>query len=269
VLLDLRLPAEIFAMPGLIDFGNVVQGTSPTSLLSVANGVDTILWRTGIANLIYSLSASTGFTAPAGSFTDAAGGGGNTHSIGINTTTLGSKNGTLTVTATDPWVNPTSIVLTANVIPDAIAPNAMSLSVGQVTGGGLPELAHSDDQRLNWQNGNWYVGGRFSPVFKGEFEATSSLAAPSSMTFELESQATGQFWQDIELFDYVAQNWVLVDSRPTTTGDTTAVLSLVNPGRFVESGTRRMKARVTVTPSSWSQPRILSGSFDRLVWKPR
>lgn len=269
VFLDLRVPAEISAMPGIVGFGNVVQGSSPTSGLSVGNGVDTILWRTGIASLTYSMAASPGFSAPGGSFTDAAGGGSNLHGLGVNTSTVGPKSGTLTITATDPRVPPMVVNLSANVIPDAIAPTTVNLLAGSISGGGVSQLLLSDDQRLDWQNANWTNGGRFTPVLHAEFETTSSLAVPNSMTFEMESRATGTFNQDIELFDFVAGQFVLADSRPSTGTDSTVVLNLATPARFVQAGTLKLRARVTLTPSSWSMPRILSGGIDRLVWKPR
>ena len=68
------------------------------------------LWTAnGIANLNYSMAASSGFTAPGGGFVDAAGGATNSHTITMNTSTLGVKNGTLTLT-TDAPESPTIVV---------------------------------------------------------------------------------------------------------------------------------------------------------------
>jgi hypothetical protein len=44
----------------------------------------------GIATLSYSMTASTGFTAPAGQRTDGPGGALNAHAITLNTSTLGT-----------------------------------------------------------------------------------------------------------------------------------------------------------------------------------
>lgn len=269
VFLDLRVPAEIQAGPTSLDFGNVVQGTTTTLNVSVANGVNTTLWRTGIADLNYTLTATSGFTAPGGSFVDAAGGGQNSHAIGAPTSTLGIRNGSLTIASTVAGVASVVIPITANVIPEAIAPAIYTLLAGQNVSGGLSELAQSDDQKVTWRNDRWSVGGRFDSVYKAEFEATSSLATPASMTFHLESQASGFFSQDIELYDFVAQAYVKLDTRPTTSADSTVVLNVANPGRYVEAGTLKMRARFTVTPSAWSQPRVLTGSVDRVIWKPR
>ncbi len=269
VFLDLRVPAEIQAAPGSLNFGNVVQGTSPTLNLDVANGVSTTLWRTGIADLNYTLTASSGFTAPAGTFIDVAGGGQNAHSIGSQTATLGSQNGTLTVNSPTPGVAPVVIPLIANVIPEAISPSSYVVVTGQPVSGGLPQLALSDDQKVTWRNDNWTSGGRFNTVYQAVFEATSSLSNPATNAFHIESQANGSFTQDIELFDFVANAFVKLDTRASTTVDTTVVLNPVNPARYVEPGTLKLRARFTLTPSAWTQPRVLTGSVDRVVWKPR
>lgn len=269
VFLDMRVPAEIAAAPGSLNFGNVVQGSSPTINVDVSNDTDTVLWRTGIADLSYTLSANNGFTAPGGSFIDAAGGAVNHHSIGLNTSTLGAKNGTLTVASPVPGVAPVSIPLSGNVIPDAIAPDSLSLLAGQISSGGVAQLLVSDDQRVNWRNDNWASGGRLNPVFQVVFEGTSSLQSPASMTFELEAQAAGQYAQDIELYDFVAGAYVKLDTHTSTPVDSTVVVTVPNAGRYVELGTRKLRARISETPTAWSLPRVLTGGIDRAVWKPR
>src|SRR5205807_209492 len=85
--------------PASIDFGTVVQGSPASVNINVGNGGNTALWTVGgIATLGYTMAASAGFTAPTGSFTDAPGGGLNAHSITMNTSTLGTRSGTLTIT---------------------------------------------------------------------------------------------------------------------------------------------------------------------------
>jgi hypothetical protein len=118
VYLDLRLPPVAFATPS-IDFGTVVQGSPPpTRTLVVGNNGDVLRWtQAGIAPLTYSMSASSGFSAPAGSFSDVAGGTMNSHTVSMSTSTLGTRNGTITITTNDPE-RPTVIVpLTGIVVP--------------------------------------------------------------------------------------------------------------------------------------------------------
>ncbi len=81
----------------------VPQGSSAQEVLTVTNAGDVVLWTAGgIADLEYSLIASAGFTAPVGAFTDPAGGSGNGHTIVMDTSALGLKSGTLTVSSNAP-----------------------------------------------------------------------------------------------------------------------------------------------------------------------
>jgi endonuclease/exonuclease/phosphatase family metal-dependent hydrolase len=115
VFLDLRVPAKV-AAPLTIDFGTVVQNSTAQQSISVGNGGNTTLWNTnGIATLSYTLTPTSGFTAPAGTFNDGAGGATNSHTISMNTSTVGVKSGTITVNATGADVATYVINVTGNV----------------------------------------------------------------------------------------------------------------------------------------------------------
>ncbi|MCE7973653.1 MAG: PKD domain-containing protein [Leptolyngbya sp. PLA1] len=128
VFLDLRVPAKVGTDVSILDFGSVTQGSaSPTRSIQISNAGNVALWNAaGIANLNYSLAATAGFSAPAGSFVDAPGGGANAHTISMSTATVGTINGTLTINSDDPDLPARTIVLT-----------------GVVTGGNLPPVANA------------------------------------------------------------------------------------------------------------------------------
>ncbi len=124
VFLDMRVPAKLSA-PASIDFGTVTQGAAATLSIDVGNGGDTALWTAaGIANISYTLSATSGFTAPTGSFIDAPGGALNSHTITMNTSSLGIKNGTLTITSTGADEPTRVITITGNVVASNLPPIA-------------------------------------------------------------------------------------------------------------------------------------------------
>jgi len=102
VFLELRVPARIDS-DSVIDFGQVRQGEPAEATLTVLNDGDVVLWTAnGIADLVYSLDASDGFTAPTGTFVEPAGGVGNDHVIEMDTSTVGPMNGTLTILSNAP-----------------------------------------------------------------------------------------------------------------------------------------------------------------------
>ncbi|MBL0870808.1 MAG: hypothetical protein IBJ18_09565 [Phycisphaerales bacterium] len=113
VFLDLRVPAKVWATP-TINFGTVNVGAPASSTITVRNG-DTLVSgsdphfarfnrgnSSAFETLTYTLSASSGFTAPAGSFNRTAGASSsfqNSHTITMNTSTPGTKTGTITISS--------------------------------------------------------------------------------------------------------------------------------------------------------------------------
>ncbi|MFZ4575020.1 MAG: PKD domain-containing protein [Phycisphaerales bacterium] len=133
ILLDLRLPADV-ASQSVINFGTVAVNASATQTLTVSHPGDTALFGpSGFATLSYTLSTTAGFTAPSGTFTDAAGGGPNSHTITMNTSTPGVKTGTLTIASNSPdeparVVTLTGVVGGTNQAPIASAGNDQFLT---------------------------------------------------------------------------------------------------------------------------------------------
>ncbi len=122
VFLDLRVPPRLTAET-FIDFGQVPLGAEAAAGVTVANSGDVARWNAaGIADLIYAMSASAGFAAPGGSFSEAAGGAGNTHTLFMDTSSPGIKSGTLTISSNSPE-EPTWVVqLAGEVVAAACEP---------------------------------------------------------------------------------------------------------------------------------------------------
>ncbi len=117
VFCDFQLPAQVDRAPASINFGNIVKNSSATETFTVGNGVDESLWTTGgIAALGYTLSATGDFSVPGGTFSDDAGGVSNSHIVTLDTSTAGTKTGTITITPTDSKLASKTIALSANVI---------------------------------------------------------------------------------------------------------------------------------------------------------
>lgn len=119
VFLDAQVPAKVSA-PVTVNFGTVNQNSVAQVTIQVGNGANVALWsRTGngagIDVLNYTMSASSGFTAPAGGFTDAAAGTLNSHTLTMSTSTPGNKAGTLTITSDDPD-SPTLVINLSGVV---------------------------------------------------------------------------------------------------------------------------------------------------------
>lgn len=101
VYLDMKMPGKVNSVTS-IDFGLVRQGALAQRTLNVSNVGDTLLWTTaGIANLNFTLTTSSAFSAPAGPFSVAPGASiGST--ITLNTSHPGKFEGLVTINSNDP-----------------------------------------------------------------------------------------------------------------------------------------------------------------------
>ncbi len=114
VVATLQLPAKLSTAHAL-SFGDWIQGGAATQTLIVDN-----LPPSPAATLTYSLTASTGFTAPTGSFSNAASATWNTHALGMNTAGTGLKSGTLTVNSNDLDTTAKVVQLSGRVLGHAV-----------------------------------------------------------------------------------------------------------------------------------------------------
>jgi len=133
VMITLQLPAK-YSAPSALAFGSAIVGGTATQSLGVANAA-----TAPAAVLSYTLAATTGFTAPSGTFTAAAGAGANAHTLGMDTGTPGTKTGSVTLASNDNDTTSKVIALSGRVLAHAV-PSLDSLT--QVTAGALDFGAH-------------------------------------------------------------------------------------------------------------------------------
>lgn len=121
VIVDLRVPARV-ASDTVIDFGTVSLNSTAIQPLLVSNAGNLALWGTnGVAALNYSLAATAGFSAPGGAFADSAGGSANSHSITMDTSTVGPRTGQVTI-ASDAPDEPARIVQLIGTVTGSTCP---------------------------------------------------------------------------------------------------------------------------------------------------
>jgi hypothetical protein len=134
------------------------------------------------------------------------------------------------------WARPT---------PSEVLPEAFSVNPGRILSGGLASLQLSDDNRMILAPGVTLSTSQ-SPIAL-LVEAQSPVESASEISVIVESHAgAGGIRQQIELRDFDAGAWVVVDTRIATIGnDGTATITLNSDlNRFIEDGTNRMQVRV-------------------------
>jgi hypothetical protein len=113
VVITLQLPAKLSAA-SQVALGDAIVGGAPATGVPVANGAPVPAEALG-----YSLSASAGFTAPAGPFTALAGAAANLHAIGWDAGAVGTLAGTLTIASNDNDTTSKLVALSARVLDHA------------------------------------------------------------------------------------------------------------------------------------------------------
>jgi hypothetical protein len=167
-------------------------------------------------------------------------------------------------------------IVTANVRAGSIsfvtnttwtAPGSANVLRGQLVSGGVQQAKVSDDTYMVVRNertdpGDWAVMVRFT--------AQAPTFVPTSITFSLEARVnkTGLV-QAIDLFDWTSGGFVQVNQRTATLADQVVSIPLAAPGRFVQPGTRTMRARIKYKESV-PQPNIRwAASIDAVAWAVR
>ncbi|HEY6866677.1 MAG TPA: choice-of-anchor D domain-containing protein [Candidatus Eisenbacteria bacterium] len=186
---DLRLPARIALGPGPLAFGSVIVGGPAPRNVTVANPA-----IPPAQDLAYSLAASAGFSAPAGSFVVAAGSTPASHEVDMSTAAPGAMSGTLAVTSNDADQPVTSLALSGTVLDHAEASLDASdpvttgtLDFGTQAAGSFTPLAVQVHDRgwnalkarlaitgatITGGDGRFSVAGGFHPALAGESPAS-------------------------------------------------------------------------------------------------
>lgn len=150
----------------------------------------------------------------------------------------------------------------------AAAPTAFTILSGFQVGGGLAELAASDNQyRIVRQNP---IRSRLDPAVAADFTAPVPPGAFSTVEFRLEAGTNAlpaaSVTQRIELFNFATNAFVAVDTRPTSGPDATALVTVPgNPNDFISSS-RLVHGRVLYFDPGTLLTRAWNINFDWIQW---
>jgi hypothetical protein len=131
----------------------------------------------------------------------------------------------------------------------SVGPTAYQVLFGvEQPGAGLLDLLDNDGSRLLVREAPPL--GLGTPSTHVEVTSVASIETPSALKFGLISSTTGipasAVTQRISMFDYQANQWVVVDTRPATSSDQLVEVTPSNPARFIQPGTRTMRTRVAL-----------------------
>ncbi|MCW5940526.1 MAG: choice-of-anchor B family protein [Fimbriimonadaceae bacterium] len=118
---------------------------------------------------------------------------------------------------------------------------------GRLLGGNLDSLSANDQNYL--EIGVGLVANPSEAPLRVIFESTSKWQDISRIRFSYRNRVDASgLNQTLELYDWIADQWVNVQSVASPLADTSYEVVGPNPDRFVQAGTKAMKARLSVKP---------------------
>jgi hypothetical protein len=141
-----------------------------------------------------------------------------------------------------------------------VAPRAFTMLRGRAISGDLDDVERSDDRYLTMRPGA--VFSTNIPPIEVQFDATAPISTANGMSFSIESKGSANtISQIVSMFNFQNSTYEQVDARNLTTSDNRISIAVTgNPSRFIQAGTRAMRAKVSYK---------LTGAVFQYPWEPR
>jgi hypothetical protein len=154
-------------------------------------------------------------------------------------------------------------------LANSLPAEAFAVIIGLPGSGGLSDLQSSDDSRLFVRQDPFR--SRQDPAVRVEFSATAPPGSFGELEFVLEASTNAvpasSVSQRIELWNFTTSQWDLVDSRPASATDQTAVISITSGvANYIHSGNRALRARASYFDPGTLLTRSWSVGFDLSKW---
>ncbi|MBV6459582.1 MAG: hypothetical protein HONBIEJF_02731 [Fimbriimonadaceae bacterium] len=145
-------------------------------------------------------------------------------------------------------------------------PQSYTILRGTQVSGNLESLFNADSDPLVVKMGLIPFQSDF-PV-RLVLDGTSRFAVPGKLRICLTSKVTAaNIGQTVELYDYSAGIYEVVDYRVVGLGYTSTIAAVTNPARFVAPGTRQIQARIKFKSTTPIQAGVWSAYLDQAVWE--
>lgn len=128
-----------------------------------------------------------------------------------------------------------------------VLPESLQMSRGTIGSGGLSSLLYTDSNSVRFDASAQSSLNDFPVQAVVTSTCFNALSGPnSSLKFQIGlSQIVGDLEQRIEMFNYLTSAYELVSLRSGGNNLTKTLVSVANPARFVQSGTKQIKARLS------------------------
>ncbi|MEQ1821582.1 MAG: sialidase family protein [Fimbriimonadaceae bacterium] len=150
--------------------------------------------------------------------------------------------------------------------PEAIAPSTVALVRGLNPVGSVADVAWSEN--LTYSGNNDPTLNRTEPPIQIEVTGSTTILHPTRFRFKLENRiSVGGLNQTISLFNVLSNQYEAVDTRAGATSDAVVVVEATgNLDRFINQSTGQVKAKLSITSTSPTLPRVWGTSIDHAQW---
>lgn len=156
--------------------------------------------------------------------------------------------------------------ITASGTANELLPSAFTVVRGNLLSGGLTDLWYDDQNYMMIRRG--FTPGLNEAPINLEVQSVAPSTNIISMTFnaQVKGDRAGLVAR-LDLFNYATGQWVNWDSWTTNGAEQTrTVIVTSNPQNYVQSGTRNVRARVTVNRGPTALGAMFQADFDKLTW---
>ncbi|HWP31342.1 MAG TPA: hypothetical protein VNK96_06430 [Fimbriimonadales bacterium] len=144
-----------------------------------------------------------------------------------------------------------------------VFPITFTIEKGTLKSGSLVDLWYSDESKMQILP---QPGALRDPPVVLVVESVAPSSNVLSLSFTLEASVTREgIDQKIELYNFQTQKWDTFDTRSATTTDSSVTVTVgSNPLKYVETGSRKIRSRVSW---KWSFTSRFTTRVDQTMWK--
>jgi choice-of-anchor B domain-containing protein len=146
-----------------------------------------------------------------------------------------------------------------------VEPTSFQIVRGTLFGGNINSLKTQDGNALIVRAG--FTLSPTEPPIQTIVNATANWEHASKLKLDVAGWAnTSGVGRRVEMFDWDANAWVNVSEMPAGTSLSTVSVQLTNPDRFIQDGTRLMRAKVSIYKTGLTLLWPYSYFLDRCSW---
>ena len=148
---------------------------------------------------------------------------------------------------------------------ETITPSAFTVVRGKLISGNLASLAAIDQNYLVVQTGVTINAN--DPPIQVIVNGTAAQGTASNLEVDLTAHCINGSGQAIDAWNWTTNSYVQIDSRNSTSTDSTVKASIPNPNQYIQPGTDAVRLRIRYFRVSGIVSIAWNAFIDQVIWK--